>query len=288
MLSELLNFEEKFTEDLEKIVMVVDEMQKSKIDSNHPVSMPDTLRTGRDNFVACNLRNMHDLYKNTILVGIKKSLFNPEEMRNIFLEQRVKLKDLYVKYCRRHTMIQYIVRSNENYFGSLQKLLGLKEDFKNLLNIPVLHLTRYHLFFDGLSKLSLDEQDTKIYKELYQIAKDISRNVNNVLALTRITRIPPDVNIFKQGDISHRGSLECRVQLPKRSSSSSSRMRSSLKMRSLNISKKADVKLVEVFLFDKSIVFCHNKGKTQLFGSSEEYKFWVRMCTDTLEVRDRS
>ena len=32
MLSELLCFEEKFTEDLEKLVMVVDEMKKSKND----------------------------------------------------------------------------------------------------------------------------------------------------------------------------------------------------------------------------------------------------------------
>ena len=57
-------------------------------------------------------------------------------------------------------------------------------------------------------------------------------------------------------------------------------------MKSLSMSKKADEKLVEVFLFDTSIIICHNKGKTQLFGSNEEYKFLVRMCIDTLEVLD--
>ena len=42
--------------------------------------------------------------------------------------------------------------------------------------------------------------------------------------------------------------------------------------------------LEEAFLFDKSLIVCHNKGKTQMFGSDDEYSFWIRFPMNILKV----
>ena len=44
------------------------------------------------------------------------------------------------------------------------------------------------------------------------------------------------------------------------------------------------MEMEEAFLFDKSLVICQNKGKTELFGSEDEYSFWIRFPMNTLKV----
>ena len=47
---------------------------------------------------------------------------------------------------------------------------------------------------------------------------------------------------------------------------------------------KMSVEMEEVFLFDRSLIVCHNKGKTGLFGMEDEYSFWIRFPMNTLKV----
>ena len=44
------------------------------------------------------------------------------------------------------------------------------------------------------------------------------------------------------------------------------------------------VEMEEVFLFDRSLIVCHNKGKTGLFGMEDEYSFWIRFPMNALKV----
>ena len=44
------------------------------------------------------------------------------------------------------------------------------------------------------------------------------------------------------------------------------------------------MEMEEAFLFDKSLVICQNKGKTELFGAEDEYSFWIRFPMNTLKV----
>ena len=44
------------------------------------------------------------------------------------------------------------------------------------------------------------------------------------------------------------------------------------------------MEMEEAFLFDKSLIICQNKGKTELFGSEDEYSFWIRFPMNTLKV----
>ena len=62
-LKELLDFESHYLTDLGKIVRILDEMQKSRDDPNHPVPMPAQLREGRDLIVSSNFYDLHRLHR---------------------------------------------------------------------------------------------------------------------------------------------------------------------------------------------------------------------------------
>ena len=47
---------------------------------------------------------------------------------------------------------------------------------------------------------------------------------------------------------------------------------------------RTNIEMEEAFLFDKSLIVCHNKGKTQMFGSDDEYSFWIRFPMNILKV----
>ena len=47
---------------------------------------------------------------------------------------------------------------------------------------------------------------------------------------------------------------------------------------------KTNIELEEAFLFDRSLIVCHNKGKTGMFGMEDEYSFWIRFPMNKLKV----
>ena len=51
------------------------------------------------------------------------------------------------------------------------------------------------------------------------------------------------------------------------------------------MTRRTSMEMEEAFLFDKSLIICQNKGKTELFGSEDEYSFWIRFPMNTLKVR---
>ena len=94
------------------------------------------------------------------------------------------------------------------------------ESFKvcldSLFNEPNMHLTRYHLYFEALTKIS-NEHEAQIYRwkifsfhtilattlitrnrRLHARARETSLKVNNRLILSRIRGVPGEVDIFKQ------------------------------------------------------------------------------------------
>ena len=50
------------------------------------------------------------------------------------------------------------------------------------------------------------------------------------------------------------------------------------------MTRRTSMEMEEAFLFDKSLIICQNKGKTELFGSEDEYSFWIRFPMNTLKV----
>merc|ERR550517_62758 len=171
--------------------------------------------------------------------------------------------------------VSYIVKTHSLYFKRLAKHANLKVCLDSLFNEPNMHLTRYHLFFEALTKVA-EESEAQIYRKVHAWAKETSRRVNNMLVLGRVKGVPNDVNIFKQGDLTLRGQLGRKV--PKRSGFGSW---PTLGM----ISKKTSIQPIEVFFFEQSVIICNSKGKRGLIGTTE-YSFSARFPMNRIQVEN--
>ena len=109
------------------------------------------------------------------------------------------------------------MKTHSVYFKTLAKHASLKVYLDSLFNEPNMHLTRYHLFFEALIKMS-NEDEAQIYRwksyltltisksvsliktnrKLHAGARETSLKVNNRLILSRIKGVPDEVDIFKQ------------------------------------------------------------------------------------------
>ena len=208
-LEELLEFEAHYLTELSKIVRVLDEMQKSKNDPNHPVPMPLPLREGRDLIVANNFRDLHRLHRDVIGPGIQENLHQPEKLKQLFETEATKMKKLYTEYFRMHLNIARIIKVFESYFKKITKITELELSLAGQINLPSMHLTRYPLFFQVLAKSS-EEEESKVYWDIYTITRKMSQGINDMMAVKRMTNLPPDVDQYNQGELIHRGPLATR------------------------------------------------------------------------------
>ena len=208
-LEELLNFEAHYLTDLDKIVRVLDEMKKSKDDPNHPVPMPLPLREGRDLIVANNFHDMHRLHRDVIGPGIQENLHQPEKLKQLFEREAIKMRKLYTKYFTMHLKIAHIVKVFQAYFKKITKIAELELSLAGQINLPSMHLTRYPLFFETLAKSS-EEEEAQTYWDIYTITRKMSQGINDMMAVKRMTNMPPDVDQFNQGELIHRGPLGTR------------------------------------------------------------------------------
>ena len=50
------------------------------------------------------------------------------------------------------------------------------------------------------------------------------------------------------------------------------------------MARRTNIEMMEAFLFHRSLIICHNKGKTGMFGLEDEYSFSIRFPMNTLKV----
>ena len=205
-LEELLEFEAHYLTDLDKIVRVLDEMKKSRDDPNHPVPMPLQLREGRDLIVANNFHDLHRLHRDVIGPGIRENLHQPEKLKQLFEREATKMRMLYTKYFTMHLNIAHIIKVFQAYFKKITKIAELELSLVGQINLPSMHLTRYPLFFQTLAKSS-EEEEAQIYWDIYTITRKMSQGINDMMAVKRMTNLPPDVDPLHQGELIHRGPL---------------------------------------------------------------------------------
>ena len=159
-LLECLSFEENYSNDLGKMINILDDMKRSKEDPAHPVPMPPELREGRDKCVLCNFHKMYDFHKTRMLVGIRKHLRQPLGLKDLFVENCPQMKEIYSKYVTEQIKISHIVRCNDKYFQQLEERARECDDNEAVLSAlllkPAVHITRYHLFFGDLAVISRD------------------------------------------------------------------------------------------------------------------------------------
>ena len=208
-LEELLEFEAHYLTDLNKIVRVLDEMKKSRDDPNHPVPMPAPLREGKDLLVANNFHELHRLHREVIGPGIRENLHQPEKLKQLFEREATKMRRLYTKYFTMHLNIAHIIKVFQSYFKKITKITELELSLAGQINLPSMHLTRYPLFFQVLAKSS-EEEEAQIYWDIYTITRKMSQGINDMMAVKRMTNMPPEVDQYNQGDLIHRGPLATR------------------------------------------------------------------------------
>jgi len=278
-LIELQQFEKQYTENLDMIMAILNDMQLSKIDLQHPVPMPQGLRGGMDTIIKSNFLELTNFHKNVLMKGIEKNLNSPDQLRDLFAHNADKMKTLYGEYYTNYSMISLIMKNHEDYFWKLQERTGLYTTFSSM---PIIHLTQYSLFFKDLAKLSVKaglDNDLSVYTEIEAITQDISQTTDNLMAVERVTRLPDELDITKQGVLIYKGSLYTK------SSRRTSLMTSMANM--MRIKKSSlKLKLLHVFLFKQSVIICYNKGKTRNFGIGDEYQFWIRIPMLNLKVED--
>jgi len=273
-LEEFLNFEIQYLEKLSLLMTLLEEMAKSR-EPGHPVPMPVTLLEGRDKMVESSLPEIHRLHKDVICPGLSDNLYKPKVMMEMFESQAEKIKTVYTKYLGDHMKVSHIVKTHSVYFKTLAKHANLKVYLDSLFNEPNMHLTRYHLYFEALIKMS-NEDEAQTYRKLHARARETSLKVNNRLILSRIKGVPDEVDIFKQGDLTLKGPLGCRV--PKKTGFGPAFL--------AMMTKKASIEPVEVFFFQQSVIICHGKGKRGQTGTFDQYNFYARFPMNLIQCED--
>ena len=285
-LKEFLEGELKYVQDLEKIVQILEDMIESK-KIQHPVQMPTELRDGRDKIVLGNLLQMRDFHRDQLTVAVSEHLRNPALLRDLFRKEAEGMKLMYGEYATKLKMKTHIIREHEAYFRLLQKRARLKASLASQLNVPMVHLLRYHLFFADLAKLARksgwsDGED--VYTETASIVKDIGQTTNNLMLAGKVTDLPDEGDMNRQGVLVHVGNL-------------------TLKKPTEGFSLRRAVERVigesrlKMFLFKRSLIVCSCKRKIvphldnlqvssvqQAFTVEEELKFVTRLSLLNIQV----
>ena len=188
---------------------ILDDMNESK-KIQHPVQMPQELRDGRDKIVQGNIRVMRDFHRDQLIVGIREHLRNPALLRDLFRKEAEGMKRMYGEYATKLKMKNHLIKEHETFFKQLQKRAGLKSTLPCQLNAPMVHLLRYHLFFADLAKLSKKAgwaDGEVVYTETAGIVRDIGQVTNNLMLAGRVTDLPDEGDMNRQGVLVHVGNL---------------------------------------------------------------------------------
>ena len=283
-LKEFGSAEDKYVGDLEKIVEVLAVMKKSKTDPDHPNPMPPDLREGRDKIVEGNFSMIRDYHKDELQDQLKAALNSPKKLRELFEKEAATMKSIYGEFATKLKMKLQIIRQHEAYFARIQRQCGLsKFSMSSQLNGPMIHLTRYFLFLDSLAKLctkadwSSEEEE---FREAARVARDISRTTNNLMLAGKVTHLPEDEDMSRQGNLLHVGTL-----VHKRS-------KQGLSLHSAVATVIGEHRL-KLFLFKRSLIICHCKRRIGNFQWSgleasfdEEFKFWIKFSILKLQVKE--
>jgi len=267
-------------------VEILEDMNESK-KIQHPVQMPPELRDGRDKIVQGNIRVMRDFHRDQLIVGIREHLRNPALLRDLFRKEAEGMKRMYGEYATKLKMKNHLIKEHETFFKQLQKRAGLKSTLPCQLNAPMVHLLRYHLFFSDLAKLSKKAgwaDGEVVYTETASIVRDIGQVTNNLMLAARVTDLPDEGDMNRQGVLLHVGNLTLKKPAE------------GFNLRSV-VTRVMGESRIKVFLFKKSLIVCTCKRRfvphldnlqvssiQQAFTIEEELKFVTRLSLLNIQV----
>jgi len=274
-LEDMLETEKRFLADLEKLIAYKEEAQRSREEEGHPLPMPENLRDGRDRIAFGNIMRIAEFHRDIFTQGLGEVLHDPEMLKDFLQKREPVIKDRYEQYCVNKPKSECVVKEYDGYFRKLQHHLGMDMSLADLLIKPVQALTRYHMFFEDLARLSEKGGQThqaEIYRECSEIAKQVSRGANDMMVAGKIEGLEDlQGGIANQGKLLKNGKAHCKM------GKNVAHIGTPMLGRATLGGRGRKWENAHIFLFEKCVIVC-KEGKS--------FDLWHQFLISRLTVRD--
>jgi len=145
----------------------------------------------------------------------------------------------------------------------------------DLLIKPVQALTRYHMFFEELARLSEkggQVQEAEVYQECAEIARQVSRGANNMMVAGKIEGLQG--GIANQGELLKNGKATCKMS---KNIGHIGTLTPMLRRGHTLGGHHRKWEPAHIFLFEKCVIVC-KEGKT--------FDLWHQFIISRLTLRD--
>jgi len=274
-LEDILEIEKRFLVDLEKLIKYKDEAQRSREEEDYPVQlqMPEKLRDGRDGIAFGNIVKIAEFHRDIFSQGLGEVLHDPEKLKAFLLKKEPIIKDRYESYCVNKPKSECVVKEYDRYFRQLQQRLEMDMSLADLLLKPLQMLTRYHMFFEDLARLSEkggQPRHAEIYQECAEMAKQVSRGANNMMVAGKIEGLQG--GIANQGELLKNGKATCKM------GKNIAHIGTPMLQRGYTLGgRDRKWEPAHVFLFEKCVIVC-KEGKS--------FDLWHQFLISRLTLRD--
>lgn len=180
ILKEILSSENKYLNDLQVIVKGYYEgILNSNKDSNNELISD----------IFSNVKEIYD-FTNNLYKDLEACNYNPIEFANCFIHRYNPFYELYSKYCQNNRNSLNASekleknREAEKILQAIKQKYGHNFRLASYLQIPILHITRYHLLLNRYLKLTQELDDQKTYTimlEALNVMKRVADGINNFL-----------------------------------------------------------------------------------------------------------
>jgi len=180
-LSELLDTERKYVQDLEQVCsdyspllrnstgyatierkktskvkrkgshiqMLIEDFKKSPDTERCETSQPSSQEVRQ---MLGNLEDIKDYHKKVFLPRLEEAVSDSKLMSSLFQEEEGKLSNKYGRYCINNTRASLIVEEYIQFFSLFQYNKGIPLRIDAMIIKPIQRLTRYHMFLTSIAK----------------------------------------------------------------------------------------------------------------------------------------
>jgi len=245
LLSELLETEKKYVQDLEQVcedylILSKEQCTCNSLDRKtlkkirrrglHVQSLPDsadkTLKAEMFESMASgldmvgpsrseirqmlgNIEDIKDYHKRVMLPRLEEAVKDVKLMRSLFQSEHGRLSRKYGRYCINNTRSSIIIDQNIKYFSLYQFNKGLMLRVDGMLIKPIQRLTRYHMFLNSLSKTCRELGFVEASEE-YSAALDsilsAANHTNTMMWIGKMENCPLDLS--GQGQLLKHGKVQ--------------------------------------------------------------------------------
>jgi len=275
-LEDMLETEKRFLVNLEKLIKYKEEAQRSRDDENHPLPMPEKLREGRDGIAFGNIMKIAEFHRDIFTQGLCDVLHDPKKLKDFLVKREREIKERYERYCVNKPKSECVVKEYDWYFRKLQHRLEMDMSLADLLIKPVQALTRYHMFFEDLARLSekaSEGREAEIYLECAEMANKVSRGANNMMIAGKIKGFTHK----GQGELLKNGKATCKQRAIAQCGSATP-MGFRRTSTTLNLGAARRWEPAHIFLFENCVIVC-KEGKNN-------FDLWHQFQINRLTLRD--